>query len=97
MKTLHEIRQQLQRHQPQLQARCPFTKLYIFGSYARGTPTPDSDIDILIDYDRAPTLIDLFHLKDALENLLGLPVDLVTRNGLKPRIRDRVLQETIEI
>ena len=97
MKTLPEIRQQLKHHQKHLQTHCPFTQLYIFGSYARGTPTPTSDRDILIDYDRPPTLLHLITLKQTLETLLDLPVDIVTRNGLKPRLRQTIESELIPI
>ena len=84
MKTLTEIRHQLQRNKPRLQTHCPFTQLYIFGSYARGTPTPTSDLDILLDYDRPPTLLHLIDLKQTLETLLGLPVDIVNPQRTKP-------------
>jgi uncharacterized protein len=55
----------------------------------------DSDIDVLIDYEQAPTLFKLVNLRDYLKELTGLSVDVVTKNGLKPRIRDQVLSEVI--
>ncbi len=73
------------------------TELGIFGSYARGEQTEASDIDILVDYEIAPTLIMLIELRDYLSDLFGLKVDVVTKNGLKSRIRDRVLAEAIYI
>lgn len=69
--------------------------LALFGSTVRGTARPDSDVDVLIDI--APnvsfSLVDLVSVKDFLEDTLGRTVDVVTREGLDPAIRDRVIRE----
>ena len=69
--------------------------LALFGSTAKGTARPDSDIDVLIDV--APnvrfSLVDLVSVKDFLEDQLGRTVDVATREGLDPAIRDRVFRE----
>ena len=71
------------------------TALALFGSTARGTAGPDSDVDVLIDI--APnirfSLVDLVSLKDLLEDRLGRKVDVVTSEGIDPAIRDRVIRE----
>lgn len=61
----------------------------------RGAARPDSDIDLLVDVnpDAQFSLIDLVAVKDFLEDQLGRNVDVVTRGGLEPAIRDRVLRE----
>jgi predicted nucleotidyltransferase len=69
----------------------------VFGSYARGVQTEASDVDILVDYEVAPTFVMLVELRDYLSEVFGLKVDIVTKNGLKPRIRDRVLAEAIYV
>jgi hypothetical protein len=56
MKTLEEIKQILRQNKQLLQEHYHITQLGIFGSYARGEQTQESDVDVLIDYDRAPTL-----------------------------------------
>ncbi|MGO9262522.1 MAG: nucleotidyltransferase family protein [Bryobacteraceae bacterium] len=70
-------------------------ELSLFGSAARGEMRPDSDIDLLVEFlpgahidlvDHAGLMLDLSHL-------LGKKVDLVSKNGLKPRIRASVLQD----
>jgi uncharacterized protein len=70
-------------------------ELSLFGSVARGQMRPDSDIDMLVDYDpRArPSLLDLIAMKNELSDLLGRPVDLGVKPALKPRFRDRILAE----
>jgi uncharacterized protein len=71
------------------------TSLALFGSVVRSTARPDSDIDVLVDVasDAQFSLIDLVTVKDFLEDQLGRRVDVVTRGGLEPAIRDRVLRE----
>jgi predicted nucleotidyltransferase len=69
--------------------------LALFGSTVRGTARPDSDVDVLIDIepDVRFSLVDLVSVKDFLEDRLGRTVDVVTRQGLDPAIRDRVIRE----
>jgi predicted nucleotidyltransferase len=97
MKSLEEIQLILQEHQELLQKRFRVSKMQIFGSYARGQQTINSDVDILIGYDHPPTLWMLGELRDYLSEMLGLQVDIVTEKGLKPRIRERVLAEAVKI
>lgn len=97
MKTFDELRQILSLQKQSLCENYQITEIGIFGSYARGEETEASDIDILVDYETAPTFIMLVELKDYLSQLFELKVDIVTKNGLKPRIRERVLAEAIYI
>ena len=71
------------------------TALTLFGSTARGTSRPDSDVDVLIDIapDIRFSLVDLVSVKDFLEDKLGRSVDVVTREGLPPAFRDRIVRE----
>lgn len=65
----------------------------MFGSVLRGTATPESDIDILVDAQPGATLFDLGGLQMALTDLLGARVDLLTPQDLPSRFRDKVLAE----
>ncbi len=69
----------------------------IFGSVARGEDTPESDLDILVVLEPGRSLLDHAALKVALEELLGMPVDVATEKGLKPRFRERILKEAIAL
>ncbi|MCT7975778.1 nucleotidyltransferase family protein [Laspinema sp. C5] len=70
----------------------------VFGSVARDEADQNSDLDLIVDYDLdkiSPWFpVRLIH---DLENLLGVKVDVVTANGLKDRIRDQVLQESLTL
>ena len=70
-------------------------RLSVFGSVARGTPHPGSDIDLLVEFARPVSLFDLVGLQNELQALLGRPVDLVTEEGLRPSMRDRVVAEAV--
>ena len=65
----------------------------IFGSVLHGRDGKDSDIDILVDALPGATLFDLGGLQQALQDLLGAPVDLLTPGDLPARFRERVLAE----
>jgi predicted nucleotidyltransferase len=70
-------------------------ELSLFGSAARGEMRPDSDIDLLVEFlpNAQVDLVDYAGLMLDLSRLLGRKVDLVSKNGLKPLIRNSVLQE----
>ena len=68
-------------------------RVRLFGSVARGEADAESDIDLLVDMEEGRSLMDLGGLLMDLQRLLGRKVDVVTERGLRPRIRDRVLQE----
>jgi len=69
----------------------------VFGSVARGEADLNSDIDFLIDLGKNRSPWFPVRLIRDLENLLGCKVDIVTENGLKERIKQRVLQEAIKL
>lgn len=95
MQTLEEIKKRLRNQKSTLMARYKVTQIGIFGSYVRGTQQPQSDVDILVDFDEYPSLLEFVGLEDELSQQLGIKVDLVMKSGLKPRIGRRILQEVV--
>ncbi|MBI2320978.1 MAG: nucleotidyltransferase family protein [Chloroflexi bacterium] len=69
----------------------------VFGSVARGDEDAASDIDLLVDLEPGRSLFDLGGLLMDIEELLGCRVDVVTEAGLRPRLRERVLNEAIPL
>lgn len=71
-------------------------RLAIFGSVARGSPRPDSDLDVLVDFEpgHVPGLR-FFEIQEELSTLLGRPVDLNTRGFLSRYYRDQAEKESI--
>ncbi|MEI6379051.1 MAG: nucleotidyltransferase domain-containing protein [Candidatus Falkowbacteria bacterium] len=76
-----------------------FTYVGLFGSFARGEATAESDVDFLYDHDKDLkfSLFDLAGLKIKLEDSLGRKVDLAQRNCLKPRLIPYVQKDLIEL
>lgn len=70
-------------------------EISIFGSVARGEAGPDSDVDVLVELGPGIGLFRYVDIRDRLSEILGRPVDMATPDGLKPRIRDRILAEAV--
>ena len=69
----------------------------IFGSFAKGNESKESDIDILIEFQGEKTLLDLVALKTELEKVLNRKVDLLTYKSLSLLLRNKILRESIPI
>ncbi|RCK72532.1 MAG: Nucleotidyltransferase [Anaerolineae bacterium] len=69
----------------------------VFGSVARGEADELSDIDLLVEFEPGRSLLDHAGLWLELEALLGCQVDVVSERGIKPRIRERVLEEALPL
>ncbi len=74
-------------------SRFPATNLRVFGSVLHGDDEDGGDLDLLVEALPGATLFDLGALQIELEELLGVPVDLLTPGDLPPRFRDQVLAE----
>jgi hypothetical protein len=81
----------------QLAAKHGARNVRVFGSVARHEADEHSDIDFLVEMEPGRSLLDLGGLLMDLRELLGRDVDVVTERGLKPRIRERVLQEAVTL
>jgi predicted nucleotidyltransferase len=82
---------------PILRERFSIKRIGIFGSYVRGEQRRGSDLDILVDFYETVDLFQLVELEDFLSDELGVKVDLVLQNDLKPRIKDRILGEVVYV
>lgn len=87
----------LQQHRGELADRYGAKSPALFGSVARNEAMKRSDVDLLVEFGRPIGLFGLFALQGHLEALLHCSVDLGTRDGLKPRIRTKVLAECIDV
>ncbi|GBC92393.1 hypothetical protein HRbin15_00863 [bacterium HR15] len=98
MRSLAEIQAILRAHQAELRERYGVRSISIFGSYARGEQTPESDVDLLVELEK-PIGLRFFELWDHLESILGLRVDLLTPNALrsKPRLRQLVQEDLVHV
>lgn len=94
---LNSMIQTLKAALPELRERYGVIALGVFGSYVRGEQTPDSDLDLLVEFD--PTvrfgLLTYCELENWLSDRLAVKVDLVMKTALKPKIGERILQEVM--
>ncbi len=96
MKTKTEILALLARSKPELAGRFKVSRIGLFGSYARGDEQPGSDVDLLVEVD--PSIgLDFVTLAERVEEILGLPVDLVSSRAVKPRLRPFVERDLIYV
>ncbi|MEI6292652.1 MAG: nucleotidyltransferase family protein [Methanomicrobiales archaeon] len=92
MKRRNELKTILRKAMPYLKEQFGISAIGIFGSYIRDEASPESDLDILVEFSR-PIGWEIVELSDYLENLLEIKVDLVTKQSLHPIIRSRILEE----
>jgi len=89
-----EVQRRLSENREEL-AALGVRDLFLFGSVARGEARVDSDVDLLVEFDRAVGLFQFFRVQQRLSELLGRPVDLVMKDAIKPQLRARILAEAV--
>lgn len=94
MKTAQQIQEQLSNLKPTLIKRFSVSSIGLFGSYARNEQNEDSEIDILVDFNK-PVGIEFVDLAEFLEESLKAKVDLVSLNGIKPKYLSAIKSEIV--
>lgn len=92
-----EILAVLRAELPALRRHWPIRSLSLFGSVARGEAGPESDLDVLVEFEAAVGLSDFLAIEDKLSSLTGRRVELVSRKALKPHIGRRILREAVPV
>jgi len=97
MTNLENLKKTLQAHKEELNQKYGVSKIGVFGSFVKNEQNNTSDVDVLIEFDKAVDLLTFVNLKNYLSDLLNVNVDLVMKKALKPKIGQRILQEVVEI
>jgi len=73
--------------------------LSVFGSVVRGEADPESDVDMLVEFEPGADigLFEFIRLRDALSDLIGMPVDMGTPDALHPALKDDILREALHV
>ena len=87
----------LQAHKPEIVRRFVVHRLAVFGSTARDEAGDDSDVDVLVEFEGAPTFDRYMGLQAYLEDLLGTGIDLVTPSAIRPRMRQSIEKELVDV
>ena len=89
---------------PTLRAQIPLLKkkyavstLQVFGSYVRQEQTAESDLDLLVDFDEVPSLLEFIALENYLSDIVGIQVDLVMKDSLKAPLDQFILGEAVPV
>ena len=85
----------LQQQMPNLTEQYSVATLEVFGSYVRHEQRRDSDLDILVTFNKPPSLFKIVRLENHLSDILSVKVDLVMKDSLKPAIGKNILREAV--
>jgi len=96
MKNLNEVKRIINIYRKELEEKFKVKSIAIFGSYARGEQTPQSDIDIIVEF-KEPVGMLFIHLADFLEKILGIKVDLLTPEAIKKNRIKYINEELIYV
>jgi len=87
----------LRQRMPELKERYNVASLGLFGSYVRQAQRKKSDLDLLVEFQEPPSLLTYLRLEHDLSDLLGVKVDLVMKDALRPTIARRILSELVPV
>jgi len=95
MKKIEEIKKTLIKLKPFLKEKYKVKEVGIFGSYVKNKQKKRSDLDILVEFEEVPSLIEFIEMENFLSDKLKIKVDLVIKKALKPHIGKVILKEVI--
>ena len=95
MISVEEIKQKLKDNSELLNEKYNVGTIGIFGSYVRGDEKNDSDVDILVEFNKPIGFFKFLELEEYLAGIIGKKVDLVSKKALKPRIGKHILKEAV--
>lgn len=95
--TLDDIKKIIKKDKSDIIKKYHIKKIGVFGSYIRGEQNDDSDIDILVEFEKPISMFKFLELEEYLENKIDIKVDLVTNNALKPNIGSNIRNEVVYI
>ncbi len=94
---LQKFMEILRQQRPMLAEQYNVATLELFGSYVRHEQRKDSDLDILVTFSKPPSLFKFVRLENHLSDTLGVKVDLVMKDSLKPAIGRNILREVVQV
>ncbi|MBU0532577.1 nucleotidyltransferase family protein [Candidatus Micrarchaeota archaeon] len=95
MQDIQNIKKKLQSSKEEMRKRFGVKSIGVFGSYVTGKQKTISDVDVLVEFETTPSLMEFLELEGYLTSLLDVKVDLVMRTALKPKLGERILKEVV--
>lgn len=96
-KDIHQILTILRKITPLIKKKYHVDSIEVFGSYIRNKQKSKSDLDILVTFIKIPSLLKFLELENYLSDTIGIKVDLVMKDSIKPRLRDSILSSAIPV
>jgi uncharacterized protein len=97
MQTIEKLKATLALHKEELKKKYKVEEIGIFGSYVRHEQKKKSDLAVLVTFYETIDLFSFVELENYLSDVLGVKVDLVMREGIKPRLKERILSEAVYV
>jgi hypothetical protein len=97
MKNIQEIQRNLSSLKDAMHNAYGVSSIEIFGSFVRGEQREDSDIDVLVDFDRDVSLLDVSALQVFLTEQLGAQIDVVLKRSVRKELKDRIFAEAVPV
>ncbi|MDD5673332.1 MAG: nucleotidyltransferase family protein [Chitinivibrionales bacterium] len=97
MRNLTEIKQSLAALKSEIHKRYGVSNIEVFGSYVRGEQRIDSDVDVLVEFDREVDLLDVSGLRIMLCERLKMQVDVVLKRSVRPELKEFILNEAVPV
>ncbi|RKX96678.1 MAG: nucleotidyltransferase [Spirochaetes bacterium] len=96
-KSIEEIKKIIRQHKKEIKEKYGVKEIGIFGSLVRGEMKEESDVDILVEFEKPIGFFKFLELEEYLSDLIGRKVDLVSKKALKPHIGKYILEEVITV
>ena len=97
MKTLEEIKEILANHKNKLHEKYFVIEIGIFGSYVREEQKETSDVDVLVEFEKPVSLLQIVSLENYLSDILGVKVDVVPKKNIRKELKEYILKETVPV
>jgi predicted nucleotidyltransferase len=97
MKTLEEIKEILANHKNKLHEKYSVIEIGIFGSYVREEQKETSDVDVLVEFEKPVSLLQIVSLENYLSDILGVKVDVVPKKNIRKELKEYILKETVPV
>jgi uncharacterized protein len=97
MKTFEKLKDILAEHKQEIKDRFKVEEIGLFGSYVHKEQKKKSDLDVLVSFSETIDLFMFGQLENYLSDILGVKVDLVMKDALKPRLKDSILNEAVYV
>jgi uncharacterized protein len=95
--SIEEIKNKIKENEFFLKEKYHVRSFLLFGSYAKGEQTPNSDIDLLVDFHKIIDMFEMIDLQEYLQTLFSKKIDLGTKKGLKSFVKKSILKEAIAL